>query len=81
VVGRPVQEIHFGAPDGQPTHLFFLICCQDDRLHLHTLARLCLIVQKTKLLDRLREAPDAGSMRDSIIAAEQEILADRKTVS
>ena len=81
VVGRPVQEIHFGAPDGQPTHLFFLICCQDDRLHLHTLARLCLIVQKTKLLDRLREAPDAGTMRDSIIAAEQEILAGRKTVS
>jgi nitrogen PTS system EIIA component len=81
VVGRPVQEIHFGAPDGQPTHLFFLICCQDDRLHLHTLARLCLIVQKTKLLDRVREAPDAGTMRDSIIAAEQEILAGRKAVS
>jgi len=81
VVGRPVQEIHFGAPDGQPTHLFFLICCQDDRLHLHTLARLCLIVQKTKLLDRLREAPDAGTMRNAIIAAEQEILADRKVVS
>jgi len=81
VVGRPVQEIHFGAPDGQPTHLFFLICCQDDRLHLHTLARLCLIVQKTKLLDQLREAPDAETMRNSITAAEQEILADRKVVS
>jgi PTS system nitrogen regulatory IIA component len=81
VVGRPVQEIHFGAPDGQPTHLFFLICCQDDRLHLHTLARLCLIAQKTKVLDRLREAPDAETMRDSLITAELEILADRKTVS
>jgi nitrogen PTS system EIIA component len=81
VVGRPVQEIHFGAPDGQPTHLFFLLCCQDDRLHLHTLARLCLIVQKTKLLDQLRDAPDAETMRNAIIAAEQEILADRRTVS
>lgn len=81
VVGRPIQEIHFGAPDGRPTHLFFLICCQDDRLHLHTLARLCLIAQKTKLLGRLREAPDAETMRDSIIAAEQEILADRKVLS
>jgi PTS system nitrogen regulatory IIA component len=81
VVGRPVQEIHFGAPDGQPTHLFFLICCQDDRLHLHTLARLCLIMQKTRLLDQLRDAPDAETMRNSIIAAEQEILADRKVVS
>ena len=81
VVGRPVQEIHFGAPDGQPTHLFFLLCCQDDRLHLHTLARLCLIAQKTKVLERLRDAPDAQTMRDSLIAAEQEILGDRKTVS
>ena len=81
VVGRPVQEIHFGAPDGQPTHLFFLICCQNDQLHLHTLARLCLIMQKTRLLDQLREAPDAGTMRVAILAAEQEILADRKIVS
>ena len=78
VVGRPIQEIHFGAPDGQPTHLFFLICCQDDRLHLHTLARLCLIAQKSNLLGQLRDAPDAQTMRDALIAAEQEILAGRK---
>lgn len=76
VVGRPVQEIHFGAPDGRPTHLFFLVCCQDDRLHLHTLARLCLIAQKTQMLDQLRAAPDAATMRDALIAAEREILAN-----
>jgi len=81
VVGRPAQEIHFGAPDGQPTRLFFLICGQNDQLHLHTLARLCLIAQKTSLLDQLREAPDAETMRHAIIAAEQEVLADRKTAS
>jgi nitrogen PTS system EIIA component len=81
VVGRPIQEIHFGAPDGQPTHLFFLICCRDDRLHLHTLARLCLIAQKTKMLERLRDAPDAETMRNSLIMAEQEVLGDRKNVS
>ena len=74
VVGRPIQEIHFGAPDGRPTDLFFLICCQDDRFHLHTLARLCLMALKTDLLTQLREAPDAASMRDRIIAAEEEIL-------
>ena len=81
VVGRPVQEIHFGAPDGQPTHLFFLLCCQDDRLHLHTLARLCLIAQKTRVLEQLRDAPDAQTMRDALNAAEREILADRKTAA
>ena len=81
VVGRPVQEIHFSSPDGQPTYLFFLVCGQDDRLHLHTLARLCLIAMKTKVLDQLRNAPDAQTMRDALIAAEQEILADRRIVS
>ncbi len=81
VVGRPVQEIHFGAPDGEPTHLFFLICCQNDQLHLHTLARLCLIAQKTRLLDQLRAAPDAEAMRNSLIVAEQEILAGSKAGS
>jgi PTS system nitrogen regulatory IIA component len=81
VVGRPAQEIHFGAPDGQPTRLFFLICSQNDQLHLHTLARLCLIAQKTGLLDQLREAPDAEAIRHAIIAAEQEVLAGRKTAS
>lgn len=81
VVGRPIQEIHFGAPDGQPTYLFFLICCQDDRLHLHMLARICLIAMKTKILEQLRDAPDAQTMRDALIASEQEILADRRIVS
>lgn len=75
VVGRPIQEIHFGSPDGQPTDLFFLVCCQDDRLHLHTLARLCLMALKTEMLAQLRRAPDAAAMHDCLIAAEQEVLA------
>ncbi len=74
VVGRPVQEIHFGAPDGHPTRLFILICCQDDRFHLHTLARLCLMALTTDLFAQLQAAPDAKSMCDYLIAAEQEIL-------
>jgi len=78
VVGRPVQPIHFGAPDHEPTHLFFLICSQDDRLHLHTLARLCLMALKTDILNQLLEAPDATTMRDALLAAEREILASVK---
>ena len=74
-LGRTVQQIPFGAPDGRPTNLFFLIGCPDDRLHLHTLARLCLIAQKTDLLVDLRQAADASAMCDSIIAAEQAVLA------
>ena len=76
-LGRTIQQIPFGAPDGQPTNLFFLIGCPDDRMHLHTLARLCLMAQKTDLLAELRQAVDADAMCDCIIAAEQAVLASR----
>jgi mannitol/fructose-specific phosphotransferase system IIA component (Ntr-type) len=77
VLGRTVQDIPFGAPDGQHTTLFFLICCQDDRIHLHTLARLCLMAQKTHLLARLHAAPDAASLYDAIVTSEREVLGRR----
>jgi mannitol/fructose-specific phosphotransferase system IIA component (Ntr-type) len=77
VLGRTVQEIPFGAPDGQGTDLFFLLGCPDDRLHLHTLARLCLMAQKTELLARLREAADAAAMHQCILAAEAAVLAGK----
>ena len=75
VIGRALQPVHFGSPDGRPTDLFFLICCQDVKLHLHTLARICLMAQKSALLDRLREADDAASMYDCLVNAEAEVLA------
>jgi len=79
LLGRTIQEIHFGAPDGKPTQLFFLVCCQDDRLHLHTLARICLMARKTTILEQLRQSPDANSMHAALLAAEVEALADTKT--
>ena len=81
VVGRPVQEIHFGAADGEPTQLFFLLCCPDDRLHLHTLARLCLLALKTDILNELRAAPDAEAMHNRLLTAEAEVLAKMKSFS
>ncbi len=75
LLGRTVQGIPFGAPDGGPTDLFFLIACPDERLHLHVLARLCIMAQKTELLVNLRAAPDAAAMYESLIASENEVLA------
>ena len=78
VVGRSLPPINFGAPDGEPTRLFFLVCCQDDRLHLHTLARLCFMAQKTKLLSRIEAAPDANPIYQSILATELEVVNGRQ---
>ncbi len=73
-LGRTRGPVHFGAPDAAPTDLFFLICCQDDRIHLHILARLCLICTRTKLVARLRAATDAAAMRAAILKAEGEAV-------
>ncbi len=53
--GRTIRAIPFGASDGKETDMFFLICCQNDRLHLHVLARLCLMCRHKIFLLRLRE--------------------------
>lgn len=74
VVGRTPQQIPFGAVDGQPTDLFFLVCCQDDRIHLHTLARICTVAQRTDVLEQLRAASDAQAMFEALAAAEQQVL-------
>ena len=77
VLGRTVQEIPFGAPDGGSTDLFFLLGCPDDRLHLHTLARLCLMAQTTNLLTDLRQCVDAQAMCRAILLAEETALTTR----
>lgn len=76
VLARALHPVHFGAPDGHPTDLFFLICCQDDRLHLHVLARLCCMCQQTPLLERIRTSSTAADMREALLAAELETLRD-----
>jgi excisionase family DNA binding protein len=75
-LGRTSQQIPFGSPDGRSTDLFFLLACPDDRLHLHSLARICFMVQKTDLLSQLREAADAEEMHHAMLAAEQAVLSD-----
>lgn len=74
LMGRTIQGIPFGAPDGSSTGLFFLLCCRTDSLHLHVLARICMMARETDLLDRLRETEDAAVMLQSVLTAEAELL-------
>ena len=74
VLGRTVQTVPFGAPDGGSTLLFFLVCCDDDRIHLHTLARLCLLTTKTDIVTQLLTAPDASAAYDALVNAERAVL-------
>jgi excisionase family DNA binding protein len=75
-LGRTVQPIHFGAPDGRPTDLFFLLGCREEALHLRLLARLCLMAQKTDLLEQLRAAPaEPEALLRALLDAEAAALA------
>jgi PTS system nitrogen regulatory IIA component len=74
VLGRTVQPLPFGAPDGRATHLFFLFCCQDDRVHLHALARLCLLAMETAVIDQLSAVPDANAAYQALLDAERSVL-------
>lgn len=74
VLGRAVQAIPFGAPDGKMTDLFFLICCGDDRLHLHTLARLAAICNSINLVADLRLAATAEELYELLVAAEEQVV-------
>jgi excisionase family DNA binding protein len=74
VLGRTIQPVPVGAPDGRPTRIFFLICCEDDRIHLHTLARLCLLAQRTDIIEQLRHIDDATAAYDALVAAEVTVL-------
>lgn len=73
-VGRCPAAIPFGAPDGGKTDILFLVCCQDDRIHLHVLARLCLLSHTTTLLASLRAAANGREMFEALREAEASIL-------
>ena len=74
VLARTANPIPFGAPDGENTDVFFLICCLDERLHLHILARLCTMLNTTDLLARIRAAEDGPALFTALDETEQIVL-------
>ncbi len=74
MLARTPHPLPFGAPDGGETDVFFLVCCNDDRIHLHVLARICLVCSRTVLLDDLRAGAGVDSMFAALCAAEAQIL-------
>jgi PTS system nitrogen regulatory IIA component len=74
VLGRSQQPVLFGAPGGAYTRFFFLICSQEDKIHLHLLARLSMICRETNALDQLLDVDTAGEMYDILVACEREMI-------
>jgi PTS system nitrogen regulatory IIA component len=78
VVGRSYDGIDFGAPDGKPTYLFFLLGLKYDRLHLPLLGRLARIMAKNpQVVTRLRAATSSTKMRGTLLQLDAEEMAGR----
>jgi PTS system nitrogen regulatory IIA component len=71
--GRTTSPIPFGAPNGNLTDIFFLVCCRDDRTHLRVLARLSRLLLRPDFLDQLRAAETPQQTWEVIHRAEQDL--------
>jgi len=76
VVGLTHSGIPFGASDGSLTRLFFLVCCKDERTHLHLLARLAQMLHTPGVLDDLMAADCPEELMETLHACEAKIVAD-----
>lgn len=70
--GRAIRPVFFGAPDGEATKHFFLICSTDHEAHLHMLGRLAMLAHGSDLVANLDAAETPEAVIDFIRAAERE---------
>ncbi len=71
VAGSAPGGIPYGAEDGSLTRFFFLICCKDDRTHLHVLARLVRMLHAAEHVDMLLAAGSPDELRDVLVRLEE----------
>ncbi len=73
-VGLTPSGIPFGSRDGKQTRLFFLICCKEERTHLHVLARLVRIIEGMGGAGPLLEVGDPEECAELIAHREMELI-------
>ena len=70
--GRSVRPVFFGAPEGEGTRHFFLVCSTNHEEHLHILARLAVLAHGTDLMERLETVETAEDVIAAIRDCESE---------
>ena len=75
VVGRSWEGIGFGAPDGNPTYLFFLLGLKYDRLHLPILGRLARALRNPATIAKLRAFSSPDQVRALLLKEDAAVRA------
>jgi len=81
VFGRHRNGINYGALDGQPVNLFFLLLAPDVAQHLQILSRLSRLLRDNRLREELLSAPNPHEVLRTIQAAEQRAQAAASPVA
>ncbi|MCE9576831.1 MAG: PTS sugar transporter subunit IIA [Deltaproteobacteria bacterium] len=63
ICGRSWEGIPFGAPDGKPTYMFFLLGLKYDKLHLPILGRLARSMRNPATISRMRSLSSPDQLR------------------
>jgi len=75
IVGRSWSGIPFGAPDGNPTYLFFLLGLKYDRLHLPILGRLARALRNPATIAKLRSQSSPDQLRALLLKEDASVRA------
>ena len=75
IVGRSWEGIMFGAPDGKPTYLFFLLGLKYDKLHLPILGRLARSLRNPATIAKLRALSSPDQLRAVLLKEDAQVRA------
>ena len=69
VLGLSHEGIEFDSLDGEPTHIFMLLCAGSAVIHLQLLAKSMLMLRQPEALSNFRRCLDKGEVLDLLIKA------------
>jgi excisionase family DNA binding protein len=75
IVGRSWEGIAFGAVDGNPTYLFFLLGLKYDKLHLPILGRLARSLRNPATIAKLRSLSSPDLVRALLLKEDAQVRA------
>ncbi len=76
IFGRSYNGIDFGAADGKPTFLFFLLGLKYDKMHLPILGRLARAMRSQTTAAKLRSLPSSTKIRALLLKKDAEARSD-----
>ncbi len=72
VFGRSVDGVEYGASDGEPVHLFFMLCSQNIEMHLHLMGRLAHLLRHEEFVELCKACDAAEEVMRLVLTYERE---------